>query len=310
MKEQVLEIENSFNSIIELEKINPNFQNESYTKYLFNDEEKLIESNRDKFEYNEQGKLKSIISISPGNLVEENKTFLTSFEYFGESVLKKTVLIKSESFFSANDIAYTTDGINTIKDKPILKNELTNVETISFDLVESITNRKLLFNNEIDYTTLKLNEEQEDIQSITDNLVITENKIITEFGNTIIERKNYLKNYNLNSFLLTEVEIQVKYKTGAEYGCNYDSNGNIIEFSNLEQYNPDTQVEYYDSRKGIYKFGYGENHELNYLETPQEIAIISRLFINNCKTEIGNIIKKRNQKVELWYKLYEKTINI
>ncbi|PWA11655.1 hypothetical protein [Flavobacterium laiguense] len=266
------------------------------TELIFDKNDRLLIFNGEKLYYNELGKLSQIITEGSDEH-HDYWTCLTTFEYFDEdAVLKKTMLIKTETFFSANNIA-TQYGTET----PINQNKLIRSEIITNKEVEDLLHRKLYFYNELNYDLFKL-KPTEKITDEDDYFISTTTEIITEFGNKMIDKKKYFKNkfHDEYSNLLYEMELS--------YECIDDSEMALLDSSKLEEFYDEInflQLNFF----GKQTYNYNQDGKLNYLEDDYQIAVIELNIIGNTKFENAIVIDKRTKTIANWYSLSETRID-
>lgn len=303
-----LVLDDHLNSVIDLGSFNPNFTSlKNYVLLIFDDEEKLLVKNNEKFYYDDKGRLSKII-FTDLTLDNVTLTYVSTFDYFDENVLKKTMLIKSENYFSANNLAYTTDGENIKYDYPENYNRLINSEILTYDHIRDLLEFKLYFSNEVNYDYFKFNSVEEEVSESNDNFIFTSKLISTKYGNEILFTKKYTKFFSVDDFLLTEIDVKVIYKNDASYGIHYDENGKPRDFDETN-WNQDEEADYYRDYVGKHYYNYDNNGNLNFIENINEIGLIKSNLVEGIKIEEGVIIRKSDNTVNPWFTLHKTKID-
>lgn len=293
---KVLMVDNTFSSITPLELFNPNFQ-KPYNDYfvIINDEKnRLCYRNQYSYHlgqveeyiyYKENGNVDKIISLK----YDENDNLLTyhsSFEYFDNNVLKKTVLIKKDTFFSLNKLGYSYDGLNVIYDIPEKHNELIDTEILSFQQLLNYLQANIPFYDELNYNDFEYNETEEIIES-NDDFILTRIRELSENGHFIIYDKKY-GNREYNKGLLLEKKLHVAVNDNSE---------------------KDDDLDYYRGISGTEIYGY-DNKQLTYLENPfYSLSININPAVGNVKLEQGILVDRESLKVIRLYSIYEENTN-
>ncbi len=284
-------VDKTFISYLSLDSFNPNF-NRKYNDcvVIVHDEEKKL-CYRKQYNYHlgqveeyvyykENGNVDKIISLK----YDKNDDLLTyhsSFEYFERNILKKTVLIKKDTFFSLNKIGYTYDGLNVIHDIPEKHNDLINTEILTFDQLSNYLSENIPFYNELNYNDFIYNDSEEIIE-LNEAFTVTRIKELSENEHFIIYDKKY-SNRQYNKGLLLEKKLHVAVNENSKKSDDLD---------------------YFREISGTEIYGYS-NKQLVYIENPfYSLSININPAVGNVKLEQGILVDRERFEVSRLYTIY------
>lgn len=289
-------VDKTFISYSSLDSFNPNFQR-MYNDcvVIIHDEKKRI-CYRKQYNYHlgqveeyvyykENGNVDKIISLK----YDQNDnlhTYHSSFEYFDNNILKKTVLIKKDTFFSLNKIEYTYDGLNVIHDIPEKHNDLINTEILTFEQLSNYLHEDIPFYNELNYNDFEYNNSEEILDTNSD-YTLTRIKEFSENGHFIMYDKKY-SNRQYNKGLLLEKKLHV------EINPNSSKNDDL---------------DYFREISGSEVYGY-RNRQLTYIENPfYSLSININPALGDIKLEQGILVDRERLEVSTLYTIYEEKTN-
>lgn len=236
--------------------------------------------------YRENGEVDKIVSLKYD---EDNfrLTFHSSFEYYDNKILKKTVLVKKESFFSLNKLGYTYDGLNILFDSAVEKNSIINTEILSQEQLKNYILDDIPFYNELKYDNFLYNENEEFIES-NEAHILTRTKELSKNGHFIFYDKKY-GNRPYNKGLLLEKKLHVALNKNSE------------KIDDLDYFREISGIEYY---------GYS-NNQLIYIENPfYSLAININPVVGNIKLEQGILVDRERLNVSRLYSIQEEELKI